>query len=173
MLRTPALLLALSVAAAVPATATAQENRGVNAADAVAACRAITDSTARLACFDKSTEALVRARESKDLVVLDRAEVQKTRRSLFGFTLPKIKLFGGGDDGEEELKELTGKVASVGQPERDRWLVKLDDESRWQTIEPATFPPKTGDTARIKRAAMGSYMATFNRGRSIRVKRVD
>ena len=32
---------------------------------------------------------------------------------------------------------------------------------------------KTGDTARIKRAAMGSYMATFNRGRSIRVKRVD
>lgn len=171
MLRTPALLLALSATAAAPAIA--QENRGGNAADAVAACRAIADSTARLACFDKSSEALVRARESKDLVVLDRADVQKTRRSLFGFTLPRIKLFGGGDDGEEELKELTGKVAGVGQAEQDRWLVKLDDESRWQTIEPATFPPRTGDTARIKRGAMGSYMATFNRGRWIRVKRVD
>ena len=168
---TPALLLLLSAASATPAGT--QEVQGGNAVDAIAACRGIADSTARLACFDKSAEALVRARENKDVVVLDRAEVRKTRRSLFGFALPKIKLFGGGDDGEEELRELTGKVASVGQPERDRWLVKLDDESRWQTIEPTTFPPKTGDKARIKRAAMGSFMATFGSGRSVRVKRVD
>jgi hypothetical protein len=168
---TPALLLLLSAASVAPTGA--QEIQGGNAVDAIAACRGIADSAARLACFDKSAEALVRARENKDVVVLDRAEVRKTRRSLFGFTLPRIKLFGGGDDGEEELKELTSKVASVGQPERDRWLVKLDDESRWQTIEPATFPPRTGDTARIKRAAMGSFMATFGSGRSVRVKRVD
>jgi hypothetical protein len=170
MPRTPALLLAITLGATAPAYA--QDKPGANAVDAVAACRDIADSAARLSCFDKTTEALIRARESKDLVVLDRAEVQKTRRSLFGFTLPRIKLFGGGGD-EEELKELTGKVASIGQPERDRWLVQLEDESRWQTIETTVFPPKTGDTAVIKRAAMGSYMATFGRGRSVRVKRVN
>jgi hypothetical protein len=168
---TPALLLALAAASGAPADT--QAGAGANPADALAACRSIADSAARLACFDKTAEAFVRARENKEVVVLERAEIQKTRRSLFGFSLPKIKLFGGGDDGEEELKEITGKVASVGVAERDRWLVRLEDESRWQTIEPAVFPPRTGDNARIKRAAMGSFMATFNGGRSVRVKRVD
>jgi len=171
MLGTPALLLVISAAA--PATVSAQEGQGGNPADAVAACRTIADPAARLACFDKSAEALVRARENKDVVILDRADVQKTRRSLFGFSLPRIKLFGGGDDDQEELKELTGKIMSVGLAERDRWLVRLEDESRWQTIEPTTFAPRTGDSAKIKRATMGSYMAVFGSGRSVRVKRVD
>lgn len=168
---TSALLLVIAAASGAPAGT--QEAKGANPADALAACRGIADSAQRLACFDRTAEAFVRARDSKEVVVLERAEIQKTRRSLFGFSLPRIKLFGGGDDGEEELKELTGKVVSVGAAERDRWLVRLEDESRWQTIEPAVFPPRSGDNAKIKRGVMGSYMATFNGGRSVRVKRVD
>lgn len=168
---TPALLLALAAASGTPVGT--QAGQGANPADALAACRGIADSAARLACFDKTAEAFVRARENKEVVVLERAEIQKTRRTLFGFALPKIRLFGGGDDGEEELKEITGKVVSAGMTEGDRWLVRLEDNSRWQTIEPTVFPPRSGDNAKIKRAAMGSFMATFGSKRSVRVKRVD
>jgi hypothetical protein len=156
----------------IAAPATAQEARS-SVVDDLAACRAVADPAARLACFDKTAAALIAARERKDVVVLDREEVRKTRRSLFGFTLPRIKLFGDGEDDAEAIKELTGTAASVVPAERDFYAVKLDDGSRWQTIEAARFPPKAGQTVRIKRAAMGSFMAAFNGGRWVRVKRTD
>lgn len=170
MPRTSVLLLAILVASIAPAAA--QESQAGSAIDAVTACRDAPDAAARLACFDRTVEALARIRAKDDVVILDRAEVQKTRRSLFGFTLPRIKLFGG-DDGEE-LKELTAKTTSVVPVERDRWLMHLDDGSRWQTIEPLRgSSPKAGATVRIKRGAIGSFMAVFDSGRSARVRRIS
>lgn len=175
MIRTPGVLLA-SLAVAIAAPAAAQENSAGNVVDAVTACRDVADPAARLACFDKATAALVAAREKKDVVVLDRAEVQKTRRSLFGFTLPRIKLFGGGDDdgdSAEDIKEINGTVAGVSAVAGDRWTVTLDDDTRWITTESAKgFPPRAGETVRIRRAALGSYDASFNKRRSIKVRRI-
>jgi hypothetical protein len=163
-------------AAAVAAPAAAQETGGSNVVDAVTACRDITDSTTRLACFDKAAAALTAARDKKDVVVLDRAEVQKTRRSLFGFTLPRIKLFGGGDDegdNPEDIKEINGNVAGVSAVAGDRWTLTLDDDTRWITTESARgYPPRAGESVRIRRAAFGSYDASFNKRRSIKVRRI-
>lgn len=157
-----------------PHAALAQAQPGPDPVETLTRCRSVADPAARLACFDSAAAAVETAREKKEIVVLDRAEVKKTRRSLFGFTLPRIKfLEGDGDDEAQELKELTGKAVSVAQVDRDHYVVTLDDGSRWQTIEPARFAPRTGASVRIKRAAMGSFMATFNEGRSIRVKRVS
>lgn len=80
---TPALLLVFAAVSGV--SAGTQEATGTNPADALAACRGIADSAARLSCFDRTAEAFVRARDNKEVVVLERAEIQKTRRSLFGF----------------------------------------------------------------------------------------
>lgn len=174
MIRTPRLLIVVA-AASLATPAAAQETGGGNVVDAVAACRDIADSAARLACFDKAVTALVAARDKKDVVVLDRAEVQKTRRSLFGFTLPRIKLFGGGDDDNnpEDIKEINGKVAGVSPVTGDRWTVTLDDDTRWITTESARgFPPRSGESVRIRRAALGSYDASFNKRRTIKVRRI-
>ncbi|MEG3182284.1 hypothetical protein [Sphingomonas sp. LT1P40] len=172
------LALAVTAAAAPPAAAqerTTGEGQGGVIVDAIAACRTVTDSTARLACFDKAAGDLAAARERKDLVVLDRAEVQKTRRSLFGFTLPRIKLFGGGDDedNKEDIPEINGRVAGVLQIAADRWQVTLDDDTRWITTESARgFPPRSGEAVRIQRGALGSYNASFNKRRSLKVRRI-
>jgi|APFEC2959095171_1045051.scaffolds.fasta_scaffold00028_87 hypothetical protein len=174
MIRTSGLLLTLT-AAALAAPAAAQEGGGGNAVDAITACRDVADSAARLACFDKAVATLAAARDKKEVVVLDRAEVQKTRRSLFGFTLPRIKLFGGGDDDDnaEDIKEINGSVAGVSAVAGDRWTVTLDDDTRWITTESARgFPPRAGETVRIRRAALGSYDASFNKRRTIKVRRI-
>ena len=49
-------------------------------------CRNITDSAARLACYDKSAATIGEAVAKKDLVVMDRESVKKTKRGLFGFS---------------------------------------------------------------------------------------
>ena len=166
------LLAATAVIAACPVAA--QEDKP-NPADAVASCRGVADSAERLACFDKAAAEFVGAQERKELVVLDRSDVRKTRRSLFGFALPRIKLFGGdSDDDAEDVKEIDGKVVSVTQVGPDRWSMTLDDDSRWLTTEMSRgFPPRSGESVNIKRGALGSYLALFNKRRSIRVRRTE
>lgn len=168
------LFLGAAIITASPAAAQQKDN---NAADGVAACRSIADSAERLACFDKAAAELVAARERKDLVVLDRSDVRKTRRSLFGFPLPRIKLFGDGDSQEaekEEIREIDGKVVSVAQVAPDRWSVTLDDNTRWVTAESSRgFPPRAGESVNIERAALGSYIALFDKRRPMRVRRTE
>lgn len=177
MFRGLACLLTISALGA-PA-ALAQESAPANPVDAIAACRAIADPAARLACFDTAAAALITARDKKDVLVLDRTEVQKTRRSLFGFTLPRIRLFGGGDDDDarnnpEDIKEIAGSVAGVSQVAADRWTVTLDDQSRWITTESARgFPPRPGETVTIRRGPLGSYDASFAKRRTIKVRRTQ
>lgn len=168
------LVAGIALAAACPAMAQQSDS---NAADAVASCRNVADSAERLACFDKAAAEFVAARERKDLVVLDRADVRKTRRSLFGFTLPRIKLFGDGDREEadkEDIKEIDAKVVSVGEVAPDRWSVKLDDGTQWLTVEGSRgFPPQPRESVNIRRGALGSYLAQFSKRRMIRVRRTE
>lgn len=169
-MRAVPLLLAITLVAN-PAQARQTTDGSAKLVDALNDCRAIEDPDERLACYDRAAGALVQARERKEIVVLDREEVQQTRRSLFGLSLPRLGLFGA--DGEP-LKEISGKAESVAQVESDRWQVRLDDDSRWQTTESARgFPPRTGESVTIRRAALGSYLASFDGRRALRVKRVN
>src|SRR6059058_4668534 len=63
------------------------------------ACRAVTDSAQRLACYDKATGAFAEAVSKKEVVVIDKVRATEAKRSLFGFSVPNFAgLFGGGDD---------------------------------------------------------------------------
>lgn len=145
--------------------------------DEMARCRSIAADADRLACFDRTSSALVEARDRKDVVLVDRAEVRRTRRSLFGFPLPKIGLFGGDDDDpdrEPEIKEITSKLVSVSPSGFQRWMVELEDGSRWQTTEAAKAPPpKPGREIRVTRAAMGGYFLHLGSQAIVRARRVE
>ena len=166
---TIALALSGSAHAAEP------DGAGSRVLQTFAQCRAITDPAQRLDCFDKAAGALEQAVKANDVRIVDRGDIRKARRSLFGFTLPRIDLFGGGDDDAKEpaFTEINTTVASANQVANGRVEIRLadDTEAVWQTTEAVTFPPKRGAKIRIRKGAIGNYFLTFD-GKSIRGMRL-
>src|SRR5438128_11155624 len=71
--------------------------------DKLTACRKLADPNEELLCYHREVSALEAALARKDIVVMDREDVRKTHRSLFGLNLPKLPFFVG-DTGAYESK---------------------------------------------------------------------
>ena len=142
---------------------------------AIEACRAITDPTPRLACYDQSAERLVNAARTGDVAVVDKSEVQKARKSLFGFSVPRIPFFSGDDSADavsDTLETTITKAWGVGYG-RYR-LIVAEGNAEWETTEAyATMrEPRAGDKVIIKRGSLGSYVMRIGSNRGVKGKRV-
>lgn len=173
------LIPALAAAATSASAASAQESPGgAKVVQEIDACRSITDPAERLACFDRSAAALVTATQNREVVVLDEQEVKRTERSLFGFSLPKLNLFGsrGEDDRRDaarpSIDEIASTITGVAQAGYGKWAFALEDGSNWVTIEMnASLRPRVGDPIVIKRAALGSFRASVKGASLVRIRR--
>ncbi len=139
-------------------------------------CRKIDAAAARLACYDKNAAAIDAAATANEIVVLDRAQIRKTRRSLFGFTLPKLGLFGDADREEakeEPIDSIDAVIANAVQRSNGRWQITLEDGARWTQIDSRelTQGAKKGDPIRIRRASMGTFFANIRKQTAIRMQR--
>jgi hypothetical protein len=137
-------------------------------------CRATNDTSARLACFEKTYDSLEQAVKAKDVTIVDKADMRQAKRSLFGFALPHVDLFSGvRSDPGDDFTEINTTVASAREVEHGRVEIRLADESGavWQTTEPMPFPPRSGDKIRIRQATLGSYFLSTG-GKSYRGMRV-
>jgi hypothetical protein len=135
-------------------------------------CRSITDSTQRLACFDREAAAMDQAIAKKDLVFIDKQKATQTKRALFGFSIPDFGgLFGGGDD---EVKEIEGTVAKASQDGYGAWVVTLADGSTWaqQDDAPLGLGPRRGDKVVVHRGSFGAFFLRVAGQPGIRVKRI-
>jgi len=140
--------------------------------EAVVNCWALASDSERLACYDSSVAALAAAREKEDIVVADRATIRETKKGLFGFTLPKLKLFGGAERDSDDVKEIDSTITAVRDTADGLAIFTLADGARWkQTDGGATFA-KPGIGIRIKRGTLGSYLASIDKGAFIRVVRL-
>jgi len=141
--------------------------------EALVACRAIADEKARLHCYDTAAAAMEQAAERHELVVVDRKQIRETKRSLFGIDLPRLNIFGGGDNDAEEVKEVEGVVSNAYQNGDGRWVVKLEDGAVWAQIDnnPIAVRPKTGQKVRIHRGAIGSYIMNINGQPGVKARR--
>lgn len=140
---------------------------------AVVSCRAVANAEERLRCYDQAATLLDNAVQQGEVVAVGGDEIRKTRRQLFGFSLPRISLFGGNDD-SEEARELNATITSARSLGYGKWLLTLDDGARWQTTEAIVRgEPRSGQKIRIKRAALGGYMLSIENGRSVRAARVQ
>lgn len=170
------LVLLGGVCLAIGVDGAAAQERGDRAQvlrDAVA-CRAIADKDARLACYDRTVSALDQAESSDQLVVLDKAQVQKTRRSLFGLSLPKIKIFGGESKDDPALDRLDTVVATTTRDADDRLVFTVEGGARWRQIDDRTSSRvRPGTKVTLKRASFGSYFADFAGSVPVRVIRVN
>lgn len=138
----------------------------------VVACASVTDPVQRLACFDREVPLMNEAQRSGELVAMNRQEVTKTRRSLFGLALPDLGIFGGDSDGDA-LSEIETTIKAARQDGRGRWTIDLAEGGRWVQIDSRNLviDPKPGQPIRIRRAALGSYLANVNDQLAIRVRR--
>lgn len=135
------------------------------------ACRSVTDNAARLACFDRETQAVAGAFSGGDIVALDREKVRSTRRTLFGFHVPTLgNVFGG-----EELQQVEGVVADVGMNRDGGYLIALQDGAKWSQTDdrPIALEPQRGDKVTIKKGAFGNYFLSVGKQPGIKVERVN
>ena len=153
-----------------PAAAT-----GSDLVNALTACRAMSDAARRLACYDEAVTRLTQAVGRNDVVVLDREDIRRTRRSLFGFHLPRLPLFGGvSREVDETPDEITATVASAHNIGYDKYQIRLDDGAIWQTTEASPYvrAPHAGSTVVIRRGPLGSYMMRIDGQRGLRAMRM-
>ena len=137
-------------------------------------CRAIAEDSARLACYDKSASAIGEAVTKRDLVVFDRESVRRTKRGLFGFSIPNLGIFGDDDDGVE-VTQIDGEIVSTAFNADGGDIFRLADGSRWSQTDgkPIALEPRNGDKVVVKRGALGSYMLSVAKQPGVKVKRVN
>ncbi|WP_337660886.1 hypothetical protein [Erythrobacter sp. Alg231-14] len=174
-------MTALSAAAAMAMLAgpvQAQDAPGEDAdyLEGLKACQQIAEDAQRLECFDSAVGSIVTASDEGEVQVVDRDDVRQTRRSLFGFNLPDLGIFGSDDDEEEEEEELfTTTVVSV------RYLSSR--KARFTTAEGAVWEMKNiprrlrriqeGDTVEFNSAALGYFFIRINGQLGVKGRRIQ
>jgi hypothetical protein len=135
-------------------------------------CRSVPDPQARLACYDVKVTAIDDAAKKDEIVLADKDSMKEARRGLFGFSIPKIRLFGVGDN---EIKELMTTIRSARRDGDGRWHVELADGARWVQIDSRELAvdAKPDMPIKIRPAALGSYFANISGQTAIRMKRVN
>ena len=170
------IVAALALAALTVSSAAAAKDKPAAAPPAVykavVDCRGIADAAQRLACFDRTVGEMAKAGEEKELVVLDREAMRETRKGLFGFSLPKLKLFGGGNDDDQEVTEIESTISGIRTADDGMPVFTIADGAKWKQTEGRNVFPKVGDPIRIRRATLGSYMANVNKRAAVRVMRM-
>jgi len=165
-------LILFACAAAIPAAAKdkAPAARPVQIQE-LYACRDIADPAARLACFDREVGELSSADTAREITFTDRETAKKARRGLFGFSFPKLGGIFGGD--EDEVKEIETTIRSASIDRSGKYTLVMEDDAVWVQIDSTQLArlPKSGQKVKIRVASMGSYFATIEGGRGIRMKR--
>lgn len=138
---------------------------------AVLDCKDVADSAQRLACFDRTVGAMAIARDTKDLVIADRATMRDARKGLFGLSLPTIKLFGGSDS--EEVTAIESTIESTYAARDGQFIFVLADGARWKQISGRPAYAKRGDPIKIETASLGSYFAKIGKSQNARVIRIQ
>lgn len=152
--------------------AVAQQAAAPAAFQKLLACRQIADATERLACFDREASSVETAARQREIVVVDREQIDNTRRATFGLALPTGTMVD--EDGKTPpIEKVEAKIKSASQVGYGKWVIELDNGARWVQIDSRELSrnPKAGQTVEIRRAAMGSYLANIDGQIAIRVRR--
>lgn len=138
-------------------------------------CRALTDAVQRLACFDQAAGTLIAATRTGQVRIVDRGELREARRSLFGFSMPKLPFFAGDESGEGLPDELASTIKSARSLGNGKYRIVIADfNAVWETTESSISldDPRPGQKITIKRGPMGSYFLRIGNERGVKGRRV-
>jgi multidrug efflux pump subunit AcrA (membrane-fusion protein) len=145
----------------------------------VYACAGIAEGSERLACFDAAVAALKQAEGQGQFAAVDADRVQQIEREAFGFSLPSLPRLGlpgfrreGG--AVERTAELAMTIKRVGRFD-GRPAYIMQNGQIWAAVDSETNRnAKPGAAVTVKRASLGSFLMSFERGgAALRVRRVE
>ncbi len=144
--------------------------------DDLRACRGIAAVEARAACYDSHVGTLIGAVEAGDVRLVDREEVRKTRRQLFGLTVPNTDLLRADEKQKaEEASELfETTIASSRQTGPASWRFTTTEGAVWEINNPSRkiAPIAAGDKVVFKKASLGYYFIRINGQLGVKGRRV-
>lgn len=138
------------------------------------ACRQILDPQSRLNCFDRQAGALAGANERREILIADKDEVERTRKGLFGFSLPASPLLDSDRD-RVEMRELETTVDSARRSRQGGWIIKMIEGGTWEQIDlkELALSPKPGQKIVITKGALGSYFIRVDGQPAIKMRRIQ
>jgi hypothetical protein len=142
------------------------------ALQALSQCRKLTDSTQRLACFDKAAAVLDQAEAQGQVVVVDRDQVRTVRRQAFGFNIPTLSFFGRGGR-EEEVDNVMVELTGASSSWQGKWTFVTKDDAVWQQTDtnPLFADPHRGSRMQIKKGVLGSFFCKVDNQPAVRCVR--
>lgn len=174
-MRTRILLAACAALMAVPAYADDDDDeRGPPPPppvyQAVVDCRTLTDPVERLACFDRTVEALDTATRERELAIFDRNTMREARRGVFGLGLRELRVFDA--DESEEITEIDSTISAVRSASDGYPIFVLADGARWKQTDGRNVYARPGQTIHIYAASLGSFVANVDGRVGVRVIRL-
>lgn len=137
----------------------------------ITACRRIASAEQRLACFDQTARALDEAIDRHEVVVVEKQEIRRARRSLFGFDLPSLAIFSGDDKSELPFRAIDSNVTRVTNVGYGKFDIAIEDGAVWRNIELLQDPPRVGDKVHIAKTVVGGYFLKTRLARAVRAQR--
>jgi hypothetical protein len=113
------------------------------------------------------------ALSDQKVVVIDREEVRRTRRSLFGISMPDLNFLKGKGEDAKDVDAITATITQVAAT-GDRYVFTLDTGARWQTLEDSSrqLTPKPGQSITIRKGVLGSYRLSVANRPALRAMRL-
>lgn len=140
----------------------------------LAACHQVAEASDRLVCLERASLRLLAAAKTRELVVMEGKEVETTRRSLFGFSLPKLPLFGGhGGDEEASISQIETTIVQARGLGHGKWAIRTAEGATWHTTEALVDQPVVGQPLTIRSAALGGYFMKIAKTKAVRAMRVN
>lgn len=146
--------------------------------DPLRSCRAITGEAERLSCYDRVSGALIAAADEGDLSVVNREEVRKTRRSLFGFSLPDLGIFGRSEkaaekDENDEIEVLNTTIAGARSTTAGLELTTAEG-AVWLIPSPPRrlMTPRPGQSLEFVKGSLTSYFVRINGQGGVKARRI-
>jgi hypothetical protein len=147
-----------------------------NAITRLTACTEIKSDSERLSCFDRTASALNAAVAQREITVLDKEDVRKARRSMFGFLMPNLAAFGLGErsSSKSSAEELTLEtvIRSVRSVSYGKWDIETEEQAVWRNVDLLDSAPTAGEKLHIKKGALGSFFLKAGAARAVRAQRV-
>jgi hypothetical protein len=136
-------------------------------------CLSVKEAAERLACLERSVRALDEAERGRQIVVVDKPQVEADKRARFGLPQASKPILAPVKSEQADLKEVAGSIRTADRDRFQKWVFTLEDGSKWQQTDDADLGrwPKAGSAVLIRRAALGSYLMKVDGQRWLKVRR--